>query len=101
MDLWSRNEMFAGIYSVTATEDYPATIGRFRMSAKKLRALVKLIEKVKRKPVYTDFDDEMSAEQETQLPGFGRATFEKFREKARAFLKEHQDHPAIRKLRGA
>jgi type I restriction enzyme R subunit len=66
---------------------------------KKLRALVKLIEKVKRKPVYTDFEDEMGAEQHSQLPGFGAATFQRFREKARAFLREHQDHPAIRKLR--
>jgi type I restriction enzyme R subunit len=66
---------------------------------KKLRALVKLIERAKRKPVYTDFDDEIGAELETDLPGFGSATFEKFREKARAFLREHQDHPAIRKVR--
>ncbi|HEY6342640.1 MAG TPA: type I restriction-modification enzyme R subunit C-terminal domain-containing protein [Bryobacteraceae bacterium] len=66
---------------------------------KKLRALVKLIEKVKRKPVYTDFEDEIGAEQTTQLPGFVAATFQRFREKARVFLREHQDRPAIRKLR--
>jgi type I restriction enzyme, R subunit len=66
---------------------------------KKLRALVKLIEKVKRQPVYSDFTDEIGIGQEMQLPGFGLATFAKFREKARAFLREHEDHPAIRKLR--
>ena len=66
---------------------------------KKLRALVKLIEKTKRQPVYTDFVDEMGMESETQLPGISQATFAKFREKARAFLREHEDHPTIRKIR--
>ncbi len=66
---------------------------------KKLRALVKLIERAKRQPVYSDFTDEIGVEQETELPGFGKATFEKFREKVRVFLREHEDHPAIRKVR--
>jgi type I restriction enzyme R subunit len=35
---------------------------------RKLRALVKLIERVKRQPVYTDFADELGLEQETELP---------------------------------
>jgi type I restriction enzyme R subunit len=66
---------------------------------KKLRALVKLIERVKRKPVYSDFIDEIGIEQETQLPGFSHATFARFRDKARAFLREHENHPTIRKVR--
>jgi len=66
---------------------------------KKLRGLVKLIEKVKRRPVYSDFTDEIGIEMETRLPGISEATFARFREKARAFLREHEDHPAIRKVR--
>jgi type I restriction enzyme R subunit len=66
---------------------------------KKLRALVKLIERAKRQPVYTDFTDELGLEEETALPGFDRAKFERFKQKARYFLREHADHPAIRKVR--
>ena len=67
---------------------------------KRLRALVKLIDKQKRKPIYTDFEDEMGDEGSWGLPGFGGPdSFERFRAKARAFLKEHEDHIAIHKLR--
>ncbi len=67
---------------------------------KRLRALVKLIEKQQRKPIYTDFEDEMGAGAGVELPGFTAGEdFEKFRAKARAFLREHQDHITIYKLR--
>jgi len=64
-----------------------------------LRALVKLIEKQQRKPIYTDFEDEIGSETAVDLPGFATPdSFERFRAKARAFLKDHEDHIAIRKL---
>jgi type I restriction enzyme R subunit len=67
---------------------------------KHLRGLVSLIEKRRRAPVYTDFTDEMGRERLVDLPGFGAPDgFERFREKARAFLREHEDHMAIKKLR--
>jgi type I restriction enzyme R subunit len=67
---------------------------------RRLRSLVKLIEKSSRKPVYSDFEDEMADGEVIDLPGFaGVRSFEKFREKARAFLREHQDHISIHKLR--
>lgn len=67
---------------------------------KHLRGLVSLIEKRRRAPVYTDFTDEMGRERLVDLPGFGAPDgFERFREKARAFLREHEDHVTIRKLR--
>jgi type I restriction enzyme, R subunit len=67
---------------------------------RRLRGLVKLIEKTKRKPVFTDFKDEMGEELEIALPGIATAgDFERFRDKARAFLRKHEDHPAIRKVR--
>lgn len=67
---------------------------------RKLRDLVQLIEKKKRAPVYTDFVDEMGAETDIELPGFAsERSLERFRAKARAFLREHQDQGAIRKLR--
>jgi type I restriction enzyme R subunit len=67
---------------------------------RRLRDLIKLIEKQKRKPVYTDFEDEMGGETAVKLPGFGQgADYAKFRAKTQAFLRAHQDHVAIRKLR--
>ena len=67
---------------------------------RKLRDLVKLIDKQQRKPVYTDFEDVMGGETHVALPGFAEGTsYEKFRAKARAFLRAHQDHVVIHKLR--
>jgi type I restriction enzyme R subunit len=67
---------------------------------KRIRDLVKLIEKLKRRPIYTDFEDVIGSETTVQLPGFAAIDgFEKFRDKARVFLREHQDHVTIQKLR--
>jgi type I restriction enzyme R subunit len=65
-----------------------------------LRNLVALIDKDARKPVYTDFEDEIGSASEVVLPGFTASDdFEKFRSKARAFLRAHQHHVVIHKLR--
>ncbi|MFN0300786.1 MAG: DEAD/DEAH box helicase family protein [Burkholderiales bacterium] len=76
------------------------TVPMLEVLRRRLRELVKLIEKEKRKPIYTDFEDQMGAESAVALPGFGEGTdFARFRAKARAFLRAHQDHIAIHKLR--
>ena len=76
------------------------TIPMLERVRRRLRSLVKLIDRQKRKPIYTDFEDEMGGETGIELPGFAASgDFEKFRAKARAFLREHQDHVAIHKLR--
>ncbi len=67
---------------------------------RRVRNLVQLIDKRKRKPIYSDFEDQMGAGTDFNLPGFGTGgDFEKFRSKARVFLRTHQDHVAIQKLR--
>jgi len=67
---------------------------------KRLRGLVKLIDKQMRKPIYTDFEDQIGDETAVELPGFVQSdSFERFRAKARVFLKEHWDHITIHKLR--
>ncbi len=67
---------------------------------RRLRKLISLIEKRKRRIIYTDFSDDMGEDEEIVLPGFTTAgDFEKFKAKARAFLRDHQDHGAVRKLR--
>jgi type I restriction enzyme R subunit len=84
------------------TDDWwkDATIPMLEGMRRRLRDLIKLIEKQKRKPIYTDFDDEMGDETTVELPGFGQGTdYAKFRAKAQTFLRAHQDHIAIHKLR--
>jgi type I restriction enzyme R subunit len=76
------------------------TLPMLEVLRKRLRGLVGLIEKRKRQPIYTDFEDEMGEEIIVELPGFTPSdNFEKFRAKARAFLRSHQDHIVIFKLR--
>jgi len=76
------------------------TVPMLESVRRRLRNLVQLIEKARRKPIYSDFEDEMGPETGYALPGRGaEADFEKFRAKARAFLRAHQDHVAISKLR--
>jgi len=76
------------------------TVPMLEIVRRRLRDLVKFIEKQKRKPIYTDFEDEMGGETHVVLPGFGEGMdYAKFRAKAQAFLRAHQDHIAIYKLR--
>jgi type I restriction enzyme R subunit len=76
------------------------TLPMLESARKRLRALVKLIDKQQRRPIYTDFEDLMGAETAVDLPGFAAPdSFERFRAKARAFLKKHADHVAVHKLR--
>ena len=76
------------------------TIPMLEALRRRLRDLVKLIDKHSRKPIYTDFEDELGDESSVKLPGFTEGTdYEKFRAKARVFLRAHQDHIVIHKLR--
>ena len=76
------------------------TVPMLELARRRLRDLAKLIEKQKRRIVFADFGDEMGPEVRVDLPGLAAGwDFEKFRAKAQAFLREHQDHVAIWKLR--
>ena len=76
------------------------TIPMLENSRKRLRELVKLIEKARRQPVYTDFDDQIGGETTVELSEFGIGMdFARFRAKARLFLKEHESDVTIHKLR--
>ena len=67
---------------------------------KKLRSLVKLIDKAGRVVVYTDFEDVIGDEASVDMPGFSVGVdLDRFRSKVRQFLKEHEEAPAIHKLR--
>ncbi len=72
------------------------TVPMLETARKRLRLLIKLIEKVHRKPVYTDFEDQMGAE--TAVPAarvHSVADRTKFVAKARQFLKANENHITI------
>ena len=76
------------------------TVPMLEVIRRRLRDLVQLIEKQKRKPVYSDFEDEIGEGTDIELATFSSGdTFERFREKAQAFLREHYEIDAVRKLR--
>ncbi len=76
------------------------TVAMLEGVRRRLRSLVQLIDKQQRRIVYTDFEDQIGAETAVALPGLAVGTdYEKFRAKARAFLRQRLDHVAVAKLR--
>ncbi len=66
----------------------------------RVRGLVRLLVRRKRRLVYTDFDDELGEVAEVQLRGVSASTdYERFRAKTRVYLRAHEDHIALQKLR--
>src|SRR5207248_1221257 len=75
----------------------PAMLGHAR---KRLRPLLKHIDKTHRKTIYTDFVDVMGSEKEIGFDALAVVDdFEQFRPTTRRFLREREDHIAIHKLR--
>jgi len=75
-------------------------VAMLEVARKKLRALVKLMEKGQRVVVYTDFEDELGKGAMVELPDVGTGTnLAKFRDKARQFLKAHESHLSLHRLR--
>ena len=76
------------------------TVGMLENVRKRLRALVKLIEKQKKKIVYTDFEDELGSESAVDLPEIATGLdMARFKDKARQFLRAHENHLALQRLR--
>lgn len=66
----------------------------------RLRDLIKLIPKGQKKVVYSNFEDELGDITVVDLPQVSSGlNMEKFREKARVFLREHASHLALQRLR--
>jgi len=76
------------------------TISMLETARRKLRLLIKLIPKGEKKIVYTDFEDQLGDSTTVDLPqvtaGLNMA---KFRERARVFLKAHESHLSLQRLR--
>lgn len=76
------------------------TVVMLEQVRKKLRNLVQFIEKRSRKVLFTDFEDDMGVATSFDLLGIPLPhDMDRFRAKARAFLRNHQDHIAIHRLR--
>lgn len=66
----------------------------------RIRGLVRLVEKTRRNPVYTDFQDELGDATQVDLPGITPGTdLARFRAKAEVYLRQHEDHIALQRLR--
>jgi type I restriction enzyme R subunit len=66
---------------------------------KRLRDLIKLIEKTKRNRIYSDFADEIGTDSEVEIITANiEVDFERFKAKVQHFLKAHRDHIAVHKL---
>lgn len=85
-----------------ASDDWweDVTVPMLETARRKLRALVKLIPKGQKKIVYTNFEDDIGDGTTVDLPqvtaGLNMA---KFKEKARVFLKAHEAHISLQRLR--
>ena len=84
------------------TDDFwqDITLPMLETVRRRLRSLVKLIDYKKRPLIYSDFEDRAGAASSIALPGIAVGTdMEAFRRKARLFLKPHENHIAVIKLR--
>ncbi len=89
------------IQSIAADEWWQdITVGMLEATRKKLRLLVKLIEKSSKSVIYTQLDDEIGEGTEITLPLVPAGLdYDKFKAKTRDFLKAHDDKLALQKLR--
>lgn len=75
------------------------TVALLELVRLRLRDLVQHIDKSKKAIVYSNFADEIGDGVEHELPQIGEADFARFKQKARHFLKAHEDHIVLHKLR--
>jgi type I restriction enzyme R subunit len=76
------------------------TLPMLEQARRHLRGLIKLLERTRRRAIYTDFEDALGETSEVPLPLGGSAgDFERFRLKVRALLRAHENHITLYKLR--
>ncbi|MGI5180571.1 DEAD/DEAH box helicase family protein [Dactylosporangium sp. CA-152071] len=76
------------------------TLPMLELARRRIRELVRLVPKARRAVVYTNFADELDQEFELQFAGVSTGTdLDRFREKVRVYLRTHEDHLAVQKLR--
>lgn len=76
------------------------TLPMLETMRRRLRSLVKLIERSRRAIVYTDFEDELGELSAASLSGMEiSADLARFEQKLRIFLRAHEDQIAVQKIR--
>lgn len=76
------------------------TLPMLETARRRVRGLVRFVPRERRSVVYTNFADEAGTVADVELPFLTPGTnLERFREKARAYLREHDDHLALQRLR--
>ncbi len=76
------------------------TLPMLEIARRQIRGLVRFLEKSKRAIVYTNIEDDIGDGSIVALPGVAVGTnWERFKAKARAYLKDHEDNVALQKLR--
>lgn len=76
------------------------TLPMLELARRRIRSLVRFIEKTSRSPVYTDFEDLLGDGVEVDFPRITPGTdFERFQSKAEAYLRQHLEHLALQRLR--
>jgi type I restriction enzyme R subunit len=75
------------------------TVPMLELVRRRLRALIKLIPKGRKVVVYSNFEDEIGEATAVDLPQVAGLDMTKFKEKARAFLRAHDSHLSLQRLR--
>jgi type I restriction enzyme R subunit len=76
------------------------TLPMLETMRRRLRSLTKLIERTRRGIVYTDFEDELGEVSAASLRGIAiEADLSRFEQKLRIYLRTHEDHLAVQKIR--
>jgi type I restriction enzyme R subunit len=76
------------------------TLPMLERARRRVRDLVKFVDKRRRAVVYSNFADELGEDTTIDLPGITPGTdWERFRAKARAYLRDHEEHLALQRLR--
>ncbi len=64
-----------------------------------MRDLIKFIDKSEKVPVYTDFKDEIMEVKESPGISFGTVNISNYRKKVETYIRQHEDHITIHKLK--
>ncbi len=76
------------------------TLPMLEVARRRVRTLVRFVEKTKRATIYSNFADEDGDLRIIELPQISPGTdWERFHSKARAYLRDHEDHLALQRLR--
>lgn len=76
------------------------TLPMLEVARRRLRGLMVFLDKTRKDPLYVAFQDAVTDWDIVVVPGFGSGVdMERFRTRAAAYLRQHEDHVALQRLR--